>query len=77
MRSDFDVNTDNPSFAHSFDQACIKNERSPMRNPCFNNHIGLYAVDEFLNANQIFWKLDDWPAKPRKAINIFVIPTAA
>src|SRR5262249_20065860 len=75
--TDFDVDPYNAALRHCFADARVKDERPAMSNAGFNNHIRLHAVDNLLDANEVFRQLDHRTPEPAKGVGILLIPSDA
>ncbi len=57
VRTNLDINSDHPPFSDCFAQACVKDQRTAVRNARFNNYIRFYAVNHLLDTNHIFRRI--------------------
>ena len=59
MQPDIDVHADHPPTFHRLAEARIIDERAAMRDPGFDDDVGLNRVDGFLHADHIVGQLDN------------------
>jgi hypothetical protein len=77
MRTNFDIDANNPAAPHRLEKRGIQNERSAMGDAGLDHHVRLKSVNYLLDTKHVVRKLDDGAPEPGKAIDVFGVPSRA
>ena len=72
--TNLDINTNDAAFANGCAQTRVKDQGSAMGDACLYDDIRLNVIDNFLDPEHVFRKLDHWPPQPAKPVDIFCVP---